>query len=964
MRNDLKFCLEKYLMSVFNSCLNNLTPDKHELLLTAGKGPDFTGSLFDQLNIYIKENFIGKILVEELAISRKAGILEGSSSEESFASFLAITDDEDWLDYFSYKYPNVLLLMNNFISESVDNVCEMIHRFNQDYPILKTLFGIEDQFQHISLFKSDLHNSSQSVAVFHFNKKNLYYKPKPVALEKWFESFVLTCLKLTKYEIAHRFPIIYDAKTYGWVEEIKHGIAQGAAAEKKYYYTLGQFTAIFHALGSYDLINDNIICSDGIPVFIDLETLFYKKRATRFTSQVNRDSHLIKSIQRLGILPNANTFSLHNTQDFDGSLVPRPTSFTVQAWKNKGQDTMHQVLETLENQNVDQSHLPFDPVSGSWKPAFKDSFLTGFESAYRSIFINFQSLFNKAFFKDLDGLPIRVLMRNTVDYGKILSESSHPKILCKQRSFKTYLSQLRNFSKKKHINHVVINTEIKQLQSFNIPYYYGYFNDKCLYDQNTGIIKNYFEGNDLAFVLENIAILNEDDLVFQKNMINQKIDFYLNETGIKKYDYPLHRKIDLINTLDKDWKSSCLNASEVIGELLIEKALIEKNEINFLCKTYSGAENVRNINFLNEDLYNGKTGIAMFFLYLYKSTGKAKFYRLSKKMLTAYFTKFKKSKINLITDYEGLVNPHFAPLDLLYLSYHFMKVTNERIFFDKVYLRFKPLLFALKAPKSFDYLTGISGLLVFLLDIAKEKPEVEAVCDTLADQIMKAAISVADDKHAWPSEDFRSVPGEKDQYLGGFSHGATGIAYALSKYYACKKSKPDQVKKAIYMALNYEKSLFEVNTSRYADKRFGLDLDLTSVFWCHGSAGVLLGQILIADHLNEDFLNKRTIEDEQVLEGVLNDIITSGIGSNYCLCHGDMSNLEILYNVADKTSNTEIKNTVMKYISGYANAINTGKLDKLPSYETLGLFEGISGIGYNLLKFSSWNEIPTLINQN
>lgn len=920
------------------------------------------GSFFDQLNLYIKENFIGKILVEELAISGKAGILEGSSSEERFASFIRITDDEEWIGYFSYKYPNALLVMNNFICESIDNVSEMIHRFNQDRPILKKLFDIEDAFHDISLFKSDLHNSSQSVAIFHFNKKNVYYKPKPVALEKWFESFVLTCLKLTKYEMVHKFPVIYDGKTYGWVEEIKHGIAQGAAAEKKYYYTLGQFTAIFHALGSYDLINDNIICSDGIPVFIDLETLFYKKRATRFTNHVNRNSQVIKSIQRLGILPNANTFSLHNTQDFDGALIPRPTKFTVYAWKDKGLDTMHQVIEELENQNVDQSHLPFDPASESWKSIFKTDFLTGFESAYRSIFINYQSLFDKDFFKDLDGLPIRVLMRNTVDYGKILSESSHPKILCKQRPFKTYLSQLRNFNKRQHINHAVINSEIKQLQTFNIPYYYGYFNDRCLYDHNIGIIKNYFEGSDLAFVLENITKLNENDLSFQKNMINQKIDFYLNETGIEKHDYPFHRKIDLINDEDKGWKSACLNAAEIIGELLIERSLIEKNEINFLCKTYSGAENVRNINFLNEDLYNGKTGIALFFLYLYKSTKKAKFYQLSKNMLTAYFTKFRKSKTNLITDYEGLISPYFAPLDLLYLSYHFMKVTNEHGFFDKIYLLFKPFLFSLKTPKSYDYLTGISGLLVFLLDITKEKPEVEVVCDALADQIIKAAITVESDKYAWPSEDFRSMPGEKEQYLGGFSHGVTGIAYALSKYYAFKTRKPDRVKEAIYMALNYEKSLFEVNNSRYADKRFGLDLDLTSVFWCHGSAGVLLGQLLITSYLNEDFLNQRTISDEQMLQPILNDIITSGIGTNYCLCHGDMSNLEILYSVADKTSNMEIKNTVMKYISAYANAINTGKLDHLPSYETLGLFEGISGIGYNLLRFSNWREIPTLIN--
>lgn len=961
MRNDLKFCLEKHLMNVFNGCLNNLTIDKYELLSTAGKEPTFKANLFDQLNIYIKENFIGKILVEELAISRKAGILEGLSSEERFASFITMTNIEDWTDYFSYKYPNAILMIKNFISESIDNVCEMIYRFYQDYPTLKSLFNIEDTFQYISLFKSDLHNSSQSVAIFHFTKKNIYYKPKPVALEKWFESFVLTCLKLTKYEIAHKFPKIYDGKTYGWVEEIKHGIAQGTAAEKKYFYTLGQFTAIFHALGSYDLINDNIICSDGIPVFIDLETLFYKKRATRFTSQVNKNSNLTKSIQKLGILPNANTFSLHNTQDFDGALVPRPNSFTVYAWKNKGLDTMHQTLESLSNQPVDQTHLPFNPSSGSWKPAFKAHFLAGFESAYRSIFINFQSLFNKDLFKDLERLPIRVLMRNTVDYGKILSESSHPKILCKHRSFRTYLSQIRDFSKKKHINNTIINNEIKQLQVFNIPYYYGYFNDKCLYDQNSVLIKNYFEGNDLAFVLDNIATLNEGDLSFQKNMINQKIDFYLNESGIEKHDYPFHRKIDLINDKDKDLKNSCLKASEIIGELLIEKSLIGKNEVNFLCKTYSGVENVRNINFLNEDLYNGKTGIALFFLYLYKSTKKIKYYRMSKKMLVAYFTKFKKSKINL-SDYDGPINPYFAPLDLLYLSYHFMKVTNEHVFFDKIYLLIKPILFSLKPAKSYDYLTGISGLLVFLLDISKERSEIEVICETLANQIIDAAIPVESDKHAWPSEDFRSIPGEKTLYLGGFSHGATGIAYALSKFYAINKSKPAHIKQAIYKALNYEKSLFEVDKSRYADKRFGLDLDLASVFWCHGSAGVLLGQLLITDYLNEDFLNQRTMDNENVLDRILQDIITSGIGTNYCLCHGDMSNLEILYTIADQTSNTEIKDTVMKYVSAYANAINTGKLKELPSYETLGLFEGLSGLGYNLLRFQDWKGIPTLIN--
>jgi lantibiotic modifying enzyme len=191
------------------------------------------------------------------------------------------------------------------------------------------------------------------------------------------------------------------------------------------------------------------------------------------------------------------------------------------------------------------------------------------------------------------------------------------------------------------------------------------------------------------------------------------------------------------------------------------------------------------------------------------------------------------------------------------------------------------LSFLLDSTKQNDFLLGTLGLLSMLLDLKKGfltyREQLESLINKCIEKLEKEAKKV-ENKLLWESIDNDTV---KD--FGGFAHGSSSAALVISKVKALHKDidiKIDEI-------LNHDRSFYDKEIEGWIDNREDIISSRDSAAWCHGSAGIGLGRLLLSEYYTDDI-----IEDEIAV--ARENIIKHGIGYNQCICHGDLGNLEVL----------------------------------------------------------------------
>jgi lantibiotic modifying enzyme len=88
----------------------------------------------------------------------------------------------------------------------------------------------------------------------------------------------------------------------------------------------------------------------------------------------------------------------------------------------------------------------------------------------------------------------------------------------------------------------------------------------------------------------------------------------------------------------------------------------------------------------------------------------------------------------------------------------------------------------------------------------------------------------------------RAWPTLNGRLLTGFSHGAAGIAYALTRLYeiTCK----DTLLGAAQEAVEYERSVFMADFDNWPDLCYSEPMEVDTSAWCHGATGIGLSRLV------------------------------------------------------------------------------------------------------------------------
>jgi type 2 lantibiotic biosynthesis protein LanM len=742
---------------------------------------------------------------------------------------------------------------------------------------LNSAFNIKGYPISIEWPLSDFHNNGKSHIFLIFScSTKIIFKYKDDKCKSIIDDVILR-LSTLKYNIDYRTTKRLSFDDFYWEEFVQYKPLKTESDLPKYYYNIGKYLGLFHLMGVSDIINDNIICHETTPVFIDIEFLLRPNIIFSGKEIFPKGfSFFSNSCLSVGILPFLTT-NVADEHGFDSggiSNIPKKKAHTRIFYSSSNRLEYKQEYIDLENK-----HFPHCNVDKVLPNLYIKEIISGFKytlsfiESKKNIFI---SIVEKAIEKY--NPSCRFLFRHTSSYELVLKESLHPDYLTKIKNERiNFLNCLTELSDVEPLNIELIRKEQHDLLNLDIPIFYYNPTEKCIQLNDTKV--EVFEKTGIEIIKEKIKGLNVDYTSTQINLLVKalacfyKIDEYQVNT-INKNTINLSEPINTENILEIVIK---------FADTLLENSLQLDKNITWLDISSNRTSNWE-LNLKKSGLYDGIDGIGLFFIYLFKLTGIKRYNEVSLNLLESSLHIFQ-NVFNHERNYY-LFSPFNFPFSTLYFLHHYNKVTNE-IYYDIDTLinnKVKPYIVNNAAnDKHIDFINGVSGLLSFLCDYlaySKQKKVIFECIYILKDIITKYAVNTQYGI-AWNIFKFDK--------LIGFAHGSSGIIYALSKY--VNVTNDENVKKIIFDAIKFNQKYFDTNFQNWIDLRYN-DHRLSNASWCHGLCGITIPYLHIIQNLKLDI---PSVSWNKIAQNIIN----TGLRNNHCLCHGLFGNIEALFAIGN-----------------------------------------------------------------
>lgn len=525
----------------------------------------------------------------------------------------------------------------------------------------------------------------------------------------------------------------------------------------KIYFKYGVLAAFSEIFSITDLHMENVIVSGGDLYLIDVETFFQRKLNVQ---NQNFEGITVDTYQRIyetslsnGLFPvQFEKNSAPNVSGISGKGGKRKKGKYELINKNRGDMKLVKVdyfqedgfnIPTLNGKVVE----PLD---------YANEIISGFRECY--IFLIPQRSKIKEIVEGFPELKSRALFRNTSDYGKFLQASTNPKYLFSEKKRKNLFSILYDA---KHIEHFIVDNEIKDLMNGDIPYF-SMDTRGNVYNSVGTLIGNL---GDTTSLFDSITILNDERLKFTCELLEivlkKPIKHWEREKG-KSYQF-------LSISSEHNFSEEILDSIRRIFIDADKNSFSSEEEITWLNIDITETEQWV-ISPQNITLYNGLIGNALGYLYAYQILGEEQYLvSLNKILKTLETTKnlIETSDMSVFLGKGGLIYLYFSLWKRLKLPQY------QKLYLDII----KEFSSQSLEEQNIDYISGVSGLLVVLCNIYNVEQNktvyhlINRISEFIIDNVKKE-----DDKVYWVS-DFSD-----SEILNGLSHGQSGIAFVTGKW--------------------------------------------------------------------------------------------------------------------------------------------------------------------------------------
>jgi type 2 lantibiotic biosynthesis protein LanM len=541
-----------------------------------------------------------------------------------------------------------------------------------------------------------------------------------------------------------------------------------------------------------------------------------------------------------------------------------------------------------------------------------------------------------------------LLLRPTNVYALMLSKSFHPNVLRDALQRDRYLDRLWSSVKEKpHLAHIISEEHTALLQG-DIPVFTTYPDRRELYTSQGECIPEFFAVSGLKAVYQRLSQFEKEDLVRQTYMLRASfaaISMSINPKGgstlpLRPSQTPLTRE-------------RLVGAACAVGERLCDLTLSAGDAVGWLGMTLlkKGRKEVEwALRPTSATLYDGTAGITLFLAYLGHITGETRYTTLARSALKTVCNEIERAKKMSRLTGIGAFNGWGT---FIYLFTHLGVLWNEPALLQDAQEFAESLVDLIEKDDHLDIISGSAGCIAVLLSLYTVAPSASILAVAIQcgnhllarAQRMKEGVGWCTISEVTP--------------LAGFSHGAAGIAWSLFNLAAV--SGQEHFQQVAVKDLAYERSLFSPEKQNWPDLRPEENSQVEyepryMSTWCHGASGIGLGRLASLPNLDDS-----RIREEIAI--ALNTTITNGFGHNHSLCHGDLGNLEPLLIATQVLGDPQYHEQLQEMSGMLLDSIERGGwVTGVPlGTETPGLMDGLSGIGYELLRLAEPERVPSVL---
>lgn len=907
----------------------------------------------------------GRVLVLELNVLRVTERLDGASPEDRFWSFVRHYRDRAAFAGLLDEYAVLARLLLATAVQTAEAYAEFLRRFARDREdLVRLLLDGADPgpLTMVALSRGDTHDRGRSVGIARFaSGRRVVYKPRPLGVHRCFNAVLDWYNQRVPAALSLRTLGLVERSEYGWAEFVQPAPCPDASAAARYFRRQGALLAILHCLGGTDFHFENLMAVGEQPVPVDLETLLCPDLPRSSGSAVvDGDPALtayLESVGRVGLLPAVMTG--HDGRPFDiggmGGDRDAVIPFRAVNWADAGTDAMSltRVLPRLgsthNRPSLDGADL--DVVR------YAEPLAEGFRDGYRVIAAGRADWTGPhGLLSGFRGERVRVIARATREYVVLLKESTHPDALRDALDREQIFGVLWARSAADPGRTRLVRHEVEDLWAGDVPLFTAAVGSRDLRAvggakieglsgdaQATGgaTIEDLLPETGLERVERLLAGLGEQHLARQQWIVSAHL--VTRTTGVELSTADAVRETAAAGSTLTE---RALAAARMVAGRLEASAYRDGRRLGWL-----GLDLVHGSRWqvapLSMDLYNGYPGVALFLAQLADVTGEQRYADLARDVLGP-IRDFAREHLNRDSS-TGPAAPAvgaFSGLAGTALTLALAATLLDDADLDEpVVPLLEQVTDLISADDGYDVIGGAAGCLAVAESLGADYGAAAYRLAERCVELLQAGAVPVGPGVGWPAIE--------DRPLLGFSHGASGIAWALWPYAA--RTGDAQARATAIGALAYEDAEYDERTGNWPDQREDEPADQYT--WCHGAPGVGLAR---AAMLASDAGFEAAARD---LRRALAATERFGRYRSHCICHGELGNLELFALAAESLPGQNARRAWRERATAVVADIEQGRLmcGTPAGIETPGLMTGLAGIGHGLLRIAAPERVAPIL---
>lgn len=853
----------------------------------------------------------------------------------------------------------------HFIEQQIDTTFDSLSNSTSDLPSNSRSNSTSgsmtlSQVVDVQSTLSDSHNQGRTVSILQFDTGlKLVYKPKNLGTDVAFFGLLQWCnerglsLPLKSLKVLNR-------EDYGWIEYVPSAPCEDTAAIKRFYQRSGMLLCLIYVIEGTDCHAENIIAYAEQPVLIDTETLLTPRMegeleggdlAEETPSPIDSIASpspakqlLQDSVKRTALLPQWGMVGNDRYDiDFSGLGGHEDRQLSVMQWQDINTDGMK--LEVVTQPPEPPSNAPTLQGEALSAAVYLEDVVTGFEQMFQFLLQHQTELLScTSPLNAFSNQTLRYVFRATNTYGIILQQSYEPTLLKSgvdrsialdvlSRAFLTD-TQLPNYWK-------MLAIEWQSMEQMDIPFFTFNSSDNSLPLAKNDRIVDFFIRSGFEQVQTRLRQLSLEICRQQVNIIRGAFETRFLQPPILKTQHL--RTMRAASHLDRILPSEvAVQQATQIANQLRQSAIARPDGLTWLGWAARPSRPGCVFDDVGFDLCYGSSGITLFLAALAQTTGEDQWRDFAwqtlqpcRQMLLSTSPEQQRRWANQqgIRGTTGLAG----------MVYSFVQL-SQMLAESALLSEAKQLAALITRDTSataleFGLSEGIAGMILGLLVLPQ---------DAHAQQTARLAGEYLLDCHSQNQNQNQNY----DHSQKSFHHGIAGIAYTLLRLY--EQTQDDRFRQTAITAIESEQHIFSAQWQNHVAGSG----DSRSLQWIQEAAGIGLARLAGLPMLD-------TPEIRQEIDAALD------VTQRYLFCEidslswGTVGRLETLLVAAQRLDRWQLHQVVAQAMYRLVHkSQQQGYFTLLPGrtaeMRSPGLFHGLAGIGYQLLRLAN-PDLPSVL---